>query len=254
MAQDDFSIVPDPEEPKTATAGPPAPPVDVPEVVEKVVVVERPPGLGKDDIFVTLDMTFAEVLKYDSSGEVVRFSSKPGEFLRLNDDQVDRLSGFTRGAYLDAARTHRKTLEEAAEPSFIKGQVIQGATATDRLEVRNKEPGMHYFWGTPDRHRQAVVYEGYQAVNDDELDTFTRGPSTVRTVGEKGNPELILYKIPQAEFDKRQREIGERSTRQHLGAQAAGLADMQRTGQGGYDPDADKADGKRPWRDRQPDD
>ena len=237
MAKDDFDIVAE---------------TKISPKVEVAAKVEKP---SKSDVLVTLDMAFAEVLKYDSEGRMVRFACEPGKFLRLTDEQIDRLAEFTRGAYLDAARTHTRALEEAAHPSFIKEPISQGGTATARLEVRNKEPGMFYSWRRPDEYRQVTAYEGYQVVNDDELDTFTRSASTVRTVGAHGDPELILVKIPEATKLERLKADEAASQQRNKAAQAAGAAELRQAGGQVYDPDENpQVDAKRNWRDRMPGD
>ena len=236
----------------TFTVGTPAPVVE-PEVVEEapVTLVEPKPVVSpaKSEVLATLDMSFAEVLKCDSEGKMVRFACEPDRFLRLNDDQVDRLSGFTRGLYLDAARTNARLLTKAAEPNLLADIVQGGGSATSRLEVIGKKPGMHYFWATGDRVQRAITQEGYKVVDDENLQTFRRGPSSTRTVADRGEVEHVLLEIPQEVADKRLKAAGALSTERHLGAQKAGLASL---GKGGYDPDKDPADAKRAWETRKP--
>ena len=227
-------------------------PEPVQEVDKGVALVEpkEEPRAASKEVLATLDMSFAEVLKCDSEGRMVRFAAEPDRFLRLNDAQVDRLSAFTRGLYLDAERTNARLVEKAANPNLL-GDIVQGGSATARLEVLGKKPGMHYFWATPDRVQRAVSQEGYKVVEDPNLQTFSRGPSSTRTVASMGDVEHVLLEIPQEVADARLKAVGEESTKRHLGAQAAGLATM---GRGGYDPEKDPADTKRSWATRTPDD
>ena len=232
------------------------------QVVTKAGKVGRPPKVDpspvvdvspKVDLLVILDTSFDDVLRFDDGKGIVRFDAAPGRFKRLNDAQIDQLSAFTRGVYLDAERTHRRLLEKADDPNLVTGGITQYARATDRLEIRNKQPGMHYAWRRPDEYRQATVYEGYKVVDDENLDTFVKGPTTVRTVGTHGNPELIAMAIPEAVYMERLKANETRSRERNQGAQAAGAAELAR--QGGrravYDPDANPvADAKRDWVDK----
>lgn len=252
MAEDNFTIGPQaPLHQGDILEAPPEP-----EVGEKVTtkhdIAKPKPEIRslQSEMMATLDTSFAEVLKYDSEGRIVRFACEPDRFLRLNDAQIDKLSAFNRGLYLDAERTNARLVEEARNPRLV-GDIVQGGSATARLEVLNRKPGTHYFWATPDRVQRAVSHEGYKVVDDPNLQTFSRGPSGTKTVAAYGEVEHVLLEIPQETADARLKAVGAESTRRHLGAQAAGMASL---GKGGYDPDKDPADTKRSWETRVPND
>lgn len=217
-------------------------PVETPKDSKESTVVKK----SDKSIMVDIDTAYAEVLRYDEENRIIHFVETPGKFLRLNDDQIDKLSDRTKAAYLLSERMHKKAIQEAEEPNLFRpGAIAQTAMATSRLEVRNKKPGRHYLWARPDEYRQRVVYEGYQVENDDGLDTFVKGPSSARTVGEMGSPEYILMSIPEEVHLQRLREVERISQERNASAQESGRSEIGGTA---YEPDKDPRDTARNWR------
>jgi hypothetical protein len=216
--------------------------VEAPEVVETQPLAER-----KDAVMVTLDNDPRDVLKYDAEGKDVFFSDQPGTLLELPPEVLAELPRHLQTRYDIACGVHARLKHQADHPELVAtpGLEVVGrlATATSRLDVRGKTPGMHYCWKRTDELRQSG-YEGYKVADEKELDTFGSQIGTTRTVGEKGDTELVLMKIPEETYLARQRAISEKSRKRVENVEQSAAQDMRRSGGKPLDVNSTKGDGR----------
>jgi hypothetical protein len=163
---------------------------------------------------ISLDNSIESVVELDKSGEKLFFESDQGKFLELPEDIVRGLSAKNKESYLFALLAHKK---ESVAPQPSPGLRIQPefAKASDRLdfeytpEFRAK---FHPCLKRPDELRRALA-EGYTYVTSSDgvkgfLSPDARGNIFV---GVAGYPEMYLMKIPVEIYEKRLKEVENRS-------------------------------------------
>lgn len=200
---------------------------------EWVQGVEKPKVRAEipDRIDVTLDMTEEDVIQYDKDGKNLFFDGDLGAFKELSDKTLSQLSSLNRVRYFSSYGEYTYNKKREFEPKISERVKVSPryATATQRLEVLNKDPNKHYVWKRTDEVR-AAKYEGYQVSSDEKLDTFGSDTSSVHTVGETGEAELVLMETSKENFKARQRAISEKSQRRIKAVEDTAKEEMRRDG------------------------
>lgn len=184
------------------------------DIVEKPPKVEASPPVEEPQLLeVTLDIPIERVIECDKKGWKITFDETPGKFKRLSEKELDQLHRLTQASYLVSERYHQSALEAASNPRGILTDIRQDSRATDRLEVRNKDPEKAYSWKRPDEIRKAVGYEGWKVETDPKLETFRKPVGGAYRVGALGEDELVLVSRPKALHEAHLREAVEKSNR-----------------------------------------
>ena len=178
---------------------------------------------------ISIDNTPEEVIQYDTDGVKLEFEHANGRFLRLPSEVTRSLSYENKQRYFVSKGMFEETLsfDHYDRRKFPPKQGF--ATATDRLDVKNKNPRMHYCWKRPDELRQAQM-DGYRPVSDDSLDTFGGDVSSTRTVGAGGDTELVLMEIPKETKDQQRAANKEKDQKRRQGVESSTVDDMIRSG------------------------
>ena len=165
-------------------------------------------------VIISIDNQISDVLKYDSNGKDIYFDDEEGRFLDIPEDVVKELSLITKQRYKLAKKVHEDIVKETEKYGsgieYLSKIKISGkhASATEKLRVHQKEKGMHVCYKRPDEVQSSLA-DGYRIAKN--VKTFNSDVGSVHYVGSYGEPELILMEIPEAEFQKRLKENGEKS-------------------------------------------
>lgn len=189
---------------------------------------------------IPLDMEVSDIVHYDEEGYELYFDGEVGKFRELPEEAVRSLSKENRDRYLLAYGEWKYSQEHASDPRPLPGVNVspQYASATARLEVRNKKPGTHLCWKRSDALQQALR-DGYEFADDPDLETFGNPVGGSRRISALGEDELILMKIPQDVFEARQRADAERSRRRAERAEDQAMGEIRGAGGLPYDPRKD---------------
>ena len=103
-------------------------------------------------VFISIDKTFEDVIQYQHEGYSLFFADGEGELLELTPEQVKELNPYNREKYRVAVEIVNKTLDlTSVKTSHMKFKPKASfASATNRLRVENKKPGLHYAWKRQD--------------------------------------------------------------------------------------------------------
>lgn len=169
---------------------------------------ERP---KKSKILITLDTSVEDVIRLDSEGYQLLFSAEPGNLPVLDEDQTRELGYENRVSYGIALALSKEAekKKDQPKPSFDEIKAPLAASAGRRLEVIGAPKGWHYCWKRTDEIHEAGL-AGYTLAGD-EVQTYATRVGTSHRISALGRDELILMKIPQEQFEKIEREAGERS-------------------------------------------
>lgn len=180
---------------------------------------------------VTLDMSDEDVLQYDDKGANLFWDGSLESFKELDDDFVKKLSNLNQTRYFSSFWEYQRALKRKDEPKISERIKVSPrlARATQRLEVYNKRPGMHYCWKRPDEVFQSKL-EGYKTVSDTTVQSFMAEDSGAHKVAADGEAELVLMEIPKETFEEGQRVISEKSTRRKEAVDNQAREDIRRAG------------------------
>jgi hypothetical protein len=199
-----------------------------------------------EKITVDIDTPLEEVLKLNDDGKDLFFDSTPGKFKRLTAETLTKLRQANKTRYL-VSRGLCETEREAVKPSQKFTVQPRFSTATNRLEVRNKDPNMHYCWKRTDELQQAE-YEGFvPAYSDSELQSFGNIDGTGNNVVRGGGmDELVLMKEPKELHMKKLRMVEEKSAHMRGVIEEAAANKIRSQGGVPYTPPKNGSDG-HPW-------
>lgn len=190
---------------------------------------------------VTVATTFDDLVELDREvrkdrNRRLRFSAKPSEFLKLDDDQLGRLSQDTQMAYTIAREEYQELYEAGADPTtqealeHIKAG-YQSGRAKKRLEIRNQRKGFVYQWVRPDMVDEFIDVRGYRIVKDGPERTMAN-PSGVgpHVITKEGKAELTAVMRP-VDLDKAARAEKKRKNSEiRRQVDEAGQAAVERDG------------------------
>lgn len=170
---------------------------------------KEPPKRSK--VSITVDTSPSDVLRLDSEGYQLLFSAEPGSLPDLTEDQTRELSYDNRVSYGIAMALSKEAEKRKDQPKPLVDSIKAplAASAGRRLEVIGAPEGWHYCWKRPDELHEAGL-AGYTYAGD-EVQTYATRVGSTHRVSALGQDELILMKIPQEQFEKIEREAGERS-------------------------------------------
>jgi hypothetical protein len=200
---------------------------------EELAVLEGKLPEAPKQTKISIDNTPTEVLDYEVKGFTLFFDDEPGRLLNLSDEVVEKLSSTNRTRYLVACGVHARLKEEREHPEVKRTPGLEIsprlASATNRLLVRNKKPGMAYCWKRSDELRQAS-YEGWKVAIDPNLETFGGEVGSTRQVSAGGQTELVLMEIPEETSLAMQRAAAEKSEKRAKNVEASTQEDIRRSG------------------------
>lgn len=174
-------------------------------------------------VFIGVDKTFEEVLNYQSEGYSLFFDDTEGQFLTLDIEQRKQLNPYNSKKYEVAESIVNKTLDlTSIKTSHMKFKPKASfSSATNRLDIKNKKPGMHYAWKRQDE-LQMCMHEGFEICQDSNIKTFGNfdeyGSSlegSTHYVQANGEIELVLMEIPQEKADARRKAIEDLSKKRN---------------------------------------
>lgn len=191
-------------------------------------------------VFISIDKTFENVLQYQQEGYSLHFADGEGELLELTSEQVEELNLFNKEKYRVAVAITNKTLDlTSVKTSHMKFKPKASyASATNRLRVENKKPGLHYAWKRQDELQQ-VMYEGGRVCQDPDVTTFGAFNELGKPIVEKdsthyvqadGEIELVLTETPDEINQLRRDAIDDRSVRQNKAVDTTAKAEIDALG------------------------
>ena len=208
------------------------------KVVTPVQTAEEPKTGVKNNFTIGIDISLDEVVKLDSEGKKLFFDSTPGNFLKVPDEVLSKLSRDAKLAYLEAERSNRRENEKKDLSPTPGLQVTAGmsAMATSRLEV-DYPPGFldkwHAVWKRPDE-APWFLGKGYTYVTEgDGVQSFSSKLFTAaetggrHIVGQAGQVELVLMKCPKETYEAIIAENGRMSRMQDEGVEESTSAAIQ---------------------------
>ena len=211
------------------------------EIVEKVEKVKKTPKkVVKElkELLVSIDTPLVSMLQCDRDGYVLYFESDVGRFKKLSEDVVRELTPDSKMRYMASYGLWVGAERHGKSPA-TKGLTIipRLASATARLEVKNRKPGMHYAWATPN-DMAARAYEGYQVSTDPELETFQgQGEGGSHRVAALGVDELVLMETSDEVADARRGAIEKKSQDRNVQYQDRALKGIRQDGGIGFKPE-----------------
>jgi len=182
-----------------------------------------------DTVTISIDNTPEEVVQLNNDGVKLLFDHANGRFLKLPPEVARDLSYENKQRYFVSKGMFEETLSFDHYDRRKFPPKAGFATATDRLDVKNKDPRMHYCWKRPDELRQAQL-DGYRPAADDTLDTFSNPTGSTRTVGTGGQEELILMEVPKEVKEQQRAANKEKDHRRREGVESSAVDDMIRGG------------------------
>jgi hypothetical protein len=182
---------------------------------------------------ITLDNTPEQVLNFEKEGYTLFFEDEPGKFLNLPQEVVDKLNSSNRTRFLVACGVHARLRQEQEHPENLRSAGLEIsprlASATSRLLVRGKKPGMAYCWKRTDELRQAS-YEGWKVATDPGLETFGGEAGSTKQVSAGGQTELVLMEIPEETSLAMQRASAEKSEKRARNVESSTAEDIRKSG------------------------
>jgi len=190
-------------------------------------------------VFISIDNTIEDIIKYQSEGVEIFFKDDPEDFLPLSQEEISQLNSINRTRYTIACGVRYQTLNLSDlkdSKKFFKPRP-GFASATQRLTIKGGRPDMHYAWKRPDELQQ-YAYEGGRVCTDPNVRTFggvdadgktVRGSST-KTVSANGVDELILCEMPKERKEARDQAIAEKSIRRNKAVEATAMAELKAAG------------------------
>jgi len=161
-----------------------------------------------DFLHVTIDTTFEDIVKWDEQSKRVDFAHEPGKFKELSEKQLEQLSVWAKRQYFLSKNMNKQA--KAEEESPIKGLKVSPRLVSpgNKLAVEYKEgfrDKWHPAWLRADGHYKHLR-DGYQPITHEEIEHhFAPGLGAGSTVqiGTERETELILYKLPLEEHERR---------------------------------------------------
>ncbi len=182
---------------------------------------------------VSLDTPTPEVVRLEKEGFSLFFEDEPGRFKELPSGVVGTLSSMNKSRYLVAKGAHARLKDQKEHPErFVTPGITVSprlASATGRLEVRGKKPGMAYCWKRTDELQQAS-YDGWKVSADADLETFGGEVGSSHLVAAGGNTELVLMEIPEETEKQMLAAPAIQSKARAEGVEKATIEDMKRSG------------------------
>lgn len=197
---------------------------------------KKEPKVGEDKgkVVVSVDNVVKDVLKWDIEGKEIYFEDEVEKFLELPEDIVKELSLITRQRYKIAKSAYNDAVKEKERGGsgieYLSKIKVSGrfASATQKLKVYDQKKGWHQCYKRPDEANMALS-EGYRLAKD--VKTFNSDVGSVHYVGTHGEPELILFEIPEEEFQKRLKKAGDLSRQRVEAVSTEGLMALGSAGQ-----------------------
>lgn len=166
-------------------------------------------------VFVTVDMSFEEVLRLQEEGSTIFFVDEPTKFLSLSEEEVGQLNSDNRIRYQQASVLAAERSQGSEDEEFTAGLSIpiEQADASDRLAVRNQDARFSYGW------KRAVNIEKYRGrgwelvdgqSSEKSFNMRERGGKTFHTVQTGGMDELVLMRKPKSLVRKHKAEMHDR--------------------------------------------
>ena len=211
------------------------------KVVNKDSVVEGKVKTSKisKDIFISIDNTLEDIVKYQDEGSTLFFKDSKDEFKELSDVDVRELNAHNKQKYnlAKSIRYNTLRLDEVKDANKFFVPRTGFASATDRLEIRGGDPSMHQFWKRPDE-LQKVIYEGGRVCKDPNVVTFggtdTNGRSlsgsSTHTVEANGEVELVLCETSKESNNARTRAIEAKSQNRNKAVDEAVKTEIAKLG------------------------
>lgn len=170
--------------------------LNVPQIEE---TVEKIGHRGTPKMLIDNEMSFADVVEYDSKGIAIVFDAN--DLLQLDESQIRQLSHGTKMAYHLACQQSK--MKNPVAEAFAKELGIEGpryGRERDILDVRDTAE-THYRWTRPDRV-DARKRAGYHIAGADEAQSFLGAEAGIHSVKNYGKTELVLMSCPKKQFDE----------------------------------------------------
>lgn len=203
------------------------------KMLEGTPAVLEPEVVAPKTLKVSLDIPTPEVLRLEKEGFTLFFDDEPGKFKELPSGVVEALSSMNKSRYFVALGAHERLRDQKEHPEkFVTPGITVSprlASATGRLEVRGRKPGMAYCWKRTDELQQAA-YDGWKVSADANLKTFGGEVGSSHQVAAGGNTELVLMEIPEETEKQMLAAPAKQSKARAEGVEKATMEDMKRSG------------------------
>lgn len=188
---------------------------------------------------ISIDSKIKEIIDLDSEGYLLSFESDPQRFKKLPDEVVNELSRMNRDRYRTSFECYKGEVDQKDNPENFKTPGLditsRYASATARLEVEGKRPGVRYCWASGDDVRKRSRM-GYKVCNDPNIKTFHGDPDGVHRVADERGTELVLMEAPQSVWKEHRKHVREKSARRRGAVEATGERDVKQTGYKSFRP------------------
>lgn len=162
----------------------------------------------KKSVFVTIDNTIEDVLKYDSEGKEVFFKDDLYAFIKLSSEDYEKLPKKLKTRYNTSKKTHAIREEEAEEDALIQEIELgtRAPNAIGQLEILNKDPNLDYYLAAKNKVAQKRL-KGFR-IDKSGATCFGVTPTNgVTFVGY--SDELVLMSRPKELAKKRRQKRNE---------------------------------------------
>jgi len=177
---------------------------------------------------VSVDNSPDEVVELNNQGVELYFDDTKDRFLELPPHIAEDLGFYNKQRYFTARNIVQGELDLSKNAKGYRPQPGQ-ATAAEQMTVYGKDSRYHYCWKRPDELRQAER-NGYRVANDPNLDTFYGDVGSSHTVGEKGQEELVLMKLPKDVHEQRQADVVNKSKVRRASVEDNAMNDLKKGG------------------------
>lgn len=164
---------------------------------------------GKKVVVRAVDTTVEKIVELDKEGATLVFDTSSDGFVKLQDEDLVKLSKWNRDRYL-VAREIWEEIQGAGKDPLL--EIVQGiefgpnrGSATARLHIEGRDKNCVYWWATPDRVYEKMT-QGWVPVQGGMEKTLHSRDGRVHRIGKKGEEELILMKMPREKWQQIQRK------------------------------------------------